>query len=56
MTLRPFVLATLLLIGAASPARADATAYTPLAEAGSGSLIRCDALNAGAKRVGSEAR
>jgi hypothetical protein len=51
MTLRPSALATLPLIGTTSPARADATIYTLLAEAGRGNLIRRDALNAGAKRV-----
>ena len=56
MTLRPSALATLPLIGATSPARADATVYTLLAETSRGKLIRCDALNAGAKRVDLEAR
>jgi hypothetical protein len=56
MALRPSALATLLLIGSRSPARADATVYNLLAETGRGNLIRCDALNAGAKRVDLEAR
>jgi hypothetical protein len=52
MTLRSLVLASLLLVGATAPAQAGGVAlFTPLAEAGSGNLLRCIALNTGKKAI-----
>jgi len=52
MTLRSLALATLLLVGAAAPARADVILYTPAAEAGSGGAVTCSAVNIGKKTIG----
>lgn len=52
MTLRSLAFAALLLVGATAPAQAgDVTLYTPLAEVGALSFLRCSALNTGKKAI-----
>ncbi len=52
MTLRCFAFATLLLVAATAPAQAgDVTLYTPVAEAGVLSSLRCSAVNTGKKAI-----
>ena len=51
MTLRSLAVATLLLVGAAAPARAEVALRTPVAEAGLGGAVTCAAVNIGKKPI-----
>jgi hypothetical protein len=51
MTLRSLAIASLLLVTATAPARADVTLYSSPAAAGSGSQLNCVASNTGTKSI-----